>query len=182
MPLKLDDLGFLADIRIIASPNCDERPPDCSIELIVVHAISLPPGEFGGDGVLELFTNRLDPNAHPYYLAIAHLRVSAHFFIRRNGEIIQFVSCLGRAWHAGASLWRGRENCNDFSLGIELEGEDHMPFSDAQYTSLIDLCRLLRQTYPIAEITGHSDIAPSRKTDPGPYFDWPRLREALGWP
>ena len=182
MPLQLDDSGFVADIRVIASPNHDERPPDCAIELIVVHAISLPPGEFGGDGVLQLFTNHLDPNAHPYYLVIAHLRVSAHFFIRRDGEIIQFVSCLARAWHAGASLWRGRKNCNDFSLGIELEGDDDTPFSDVQYTSLIDLCRVLRQAYPIVEITGHSDIAPSRKTDPGPYFDWPRLREALAGP
>jgi AmpD protein len=147
--------------------------------LLVVHNISLPPGEFGGDGVLELFGNRLDPAAHPYYAGLAGLRVSAHFFIRRDGELIQFVATERRAWHAGASSWRGREACNDFSIGVELEGSDELPYADVQYTRLAELIRRLRRRYPLADLAGHSDIAPGRKTDPGAAFVWPRLQALL---
>jgi len=147
--------------------------------LIVIHNISLPPGRFGGSGIVDLFLNHLDPAAHPYYAGIAQLRVSAHFLIRRDGELIQFVACAQRAWHAGVSCWRGRERCNDFSLGIELEGSDEKPFEDAQYARLAALVRVLRGRYPIADIAGHSDIAPDRKTDPGPYFDWQRFHRLL---
>ncbi|MBI4194894.1 MAG: 1,6-anhydro-N-acetylmuramyl-L-alanine amidase AmpD [Betaproteobacteria bacterium] len=174
--MRIDEDGRVEGVRFIASPNCDERPAGCGVELVVVHAIGLPPGEFGGPGVIELFTNRLDPGAHPYYATIADLRVSAHFLIRRDGELIQFVSCDRRAWHAGASGWRGRERCNDFSIGVELEGSDETPFEDAQYEALAALTRALEARYPIAGIVGHSDIAPGRKTDPGPRFDWPRYR------
>jgi AmpD protein len=173
--VKLDAQGWLDGARRIPSPNHDPRPEGMAVELVVIHNISLPPGEFGGPGVEALFTNRLDPSAHPYYAAIAGLRVSAHFFIRRDGELIQFVPCGQRAWHAGASQWRGRERCNDFSLGIELEGADDQPFSDAQYDTLNRLLAVLKAAYPSADITGHSDIAPGRKTDPGPCFDWRRV-------
>jgi AmpD protein len=172
----LDGDGWLAGVRHIPSPNCDARPEGESITLVVIHNISLPPGEFGGAGVEELFTNRLDPTAHPYYETIKDLKVSAHFLIRRNGELIQFVPCSKRAWHAGLSSWRGRERCNDFSIGIELEGTDDLPFTDAQYAALNALLAILRAAYPIADVVGHADIAPGRKTDPGPCFDWRRLR------
>lgn len=158
------------------SPNCDLRPAGSAIELIVVHAISLPPGSFGGPGIVELFTNRLDPGAHPYYASIAAIAVSAHFLVRRDGELIQFVPCAQRAWHAGPSSWCGRERCNDFSIGIELEGCDEMPFEPPQYDALAALTLALKAHYPIADLVGHSDIAPGRKTDPGPHFDWPRYR------
>ena len=144
-----------------------------------MHAISLPPGEFGGSGIESLFLNRLDPAAHPYYAGIAHLRVAAHFLIRRDGELLQFVPCGKRAWHAGESSWRGRPRCNDYSIGIELEGTDEVAFEDAQYAVLADLARALRGAYPIADIAGHSDVAPGRKTDPGPCFDWPRFRALI---
>jgi AmpD protein len=143
--------------------------------MVVVHAISLPPGEFGGDGVERFFTNRLDPDAHPYYPQIQGLRVSAHFFIRRGGGIIQFVPCRLRAWHAGASRWQGRERCNDFSIGIELEGCDDLPFTDGEYDALGRLLQTLSAHFPIRDIVGHADIAPGRKTDPGPFFDWARM-------
>jgi len=173
----LDPAGWCADARRIDTPNCDARPPDTDITLLVIHNISLPPGEFGGPGVEQLFTNRLDPAAHPYYATIHSLRVSAHFFIRRDGELLQFVACGRRAWHAGASSWRGRERCNDFSIGVELEGSDDLPFTDAQYSRLDELIKLLRAAYPdLLDIAGHSDIAPGRKTDPGPYFDWSRVQ------
>lgn len=175
----LDAEGWLAGARRIASPNHDARPEGEAISLVVIHNISLPPGQFGGDGIVQLFTNRLDPTAHPYYAGIAPLRVSAHFLIRRRGELIQFVACGARAWHAGVSNWQGRERCNDFSIGIELEGTDDRPFTQAQYRRLAALVRTLRRAYPITGLTGHSDIAPGRKTDPGPYFDWPRLRRML---
>lgn len=172
----VDAEGWLAGVRHIRSPNCDARPDRTEISLLVLHNISLPPGEFGGDGVLALFTNRLDPAAHPYYATIKDLRVSAHFFIRRDGELIQFVSCTARAWHAGVSCWQGRERCNDFSLGIELEGTDDLPFTAAQYVALADLVAALRAAYPrLAGVAGHSEIAPGRKTDPGPCFDWSRI-------
>lgn len=173
--MKFDAEGWIDGIRHIPSPNCDERPAGKRVWLVVIHAISLPPGEFGGPGVIELFTNRLDPAAHPYYQGIRGLRVSAHFFIRRDGETIQFVPCSKRAWHAGVSSWRGRERCNDFSVGIELEGSDETPFTDAQYAALDDLLAALRAAYPIDDVVGHADIAPGRKTDPGPCFDWSRL-------
>lgn len=172
----IDDEGWLAGVRRIPSPNVDERPPGESVCLLVVHNISLPPGEFGGEGVINLFTNRLDPQAHPYYAGIKDLRVSAHFFIRRDGELIQFVPCDKRAWHAGISQWGGRERCNDFSIGVELEGTDDLPYSDAQYDSLAGLTARLKARYPLLDITGHADIAPGRKTDPGPSFDWARFR------
>jgi AmpD protein len=168
--------------RCLRSPNCDDRPADSAIELIVIHNISLPPGDFGGPGIIDLFCNRLDPAAHPYYATIADLRVSAHLLIRRDGELIQFVPCAQRAWHAGISSWCGRGRCNDFSIGIELEGADDVPFEDAQYDRLAVVTRLLRAHYPIADIVGHSDIAPGRKTDPGPHFDWTRYRGMIARP
>lgn len=174
----VDADGVVSGIRYVASPNCDERPANAAIDLVVIHNISLPPGEFGGDGIVRLFTNALDHSAHPYYELLRGLRVSAHFLIRRDGAAVQFVPCLKRAWHAGASAWEGRSQCNDFSIGIELEGSDHQPFADAQYETLGRLMRALRAAYPIRSVVGHSDIAPERKTDPGPAFDWRRFRAA----
>ncbi|TCJ15388.1 1,6-anhydro-N-acetylmuramyl-L-alanine amidase AmpD [Parasulfuritortus cantonensis] len=172
----LDAEGWLAGVRRLPSDNFDERPEDMAVELVVVHNISLPPGQFGGPGILELFGNRLDPAEHPFYATIKDLRVSAHFLIRRDGETIQFVACAKRAWHAGLSSWRERARCNDFAVGIELEGSDEQPFTDAQYVRLNELLGELYARYPIADVTGHSDIAPGRKTDPGPCFDWGRVR------
>jgi len=169
--------GWLSGARQIPSPNCDERPLAEPVRLVVIHAISLPPGEFGGDGIAALFTNRLDPEAHPYFREIEGLRVSAHFLVRRDGELIQFVSCSRRAWHAGVSSWMGRDRCNDFSIGIELEGCDQLAFEDAQYQVLNALLAELRKRYPIEAVVGHSDIAPGRKTDPGPNFSWHRLHD-----
>lgn len=177
--MKLDDAGLLAEARYLPSPNCDDRPVDAAIELLVIHNISLPPGEFGGDAIADLFLNRLDPQAHPYYEGIANLRVSSHFLIRRDGALLQFVPCAKRAWHAGLSQWCGRERCNDFSIGIELEGADDLPFSDAQYECLSVLARALYARYPVKASVGHSDIAPGRKTDPGPHFSWTRYFSAL---
>jgi len=178
--IEIDASGLAAGVRQIPSPNCDDRPNPRDIALIVVHGISLPPGEYGGEGIIELFTNRLDPAAHPYYASIASLRVSAHFLIRREGALVQFVPCSRRAWHAGASCWNGRERCNDFSIGIELEGTDDEPYTDAQYDTLIALIDALCARYPIEDVVGHGDIAPGRKTDPGPAFDWTRLGRAVG--
>ena len=165
--------------RLVESPNQDERPPGTEISLLVVHSISLPPGEYGGDAIERLFTNRLDPAAHPYFREIAGLRVSSHFLIRRDGELVQFVPPERRAWHAGVSSWRGRERCNDFSIGVELEGSDEGDFTDAQYLRLIELVQSLKAALPLRDIAAHSDVAPGRKTDPGPRFDWPRLLKAL---
>ena len=176
--MRIDAQGLLVGGEYIPSPNCNGRPAG-AIELLVIHNISLPPGEFGGDGVRQLFTNTLDANAHPYYQTIACLKVSAHFFVRRNGDIVQFVPCLKRAWHAGESCWQGRTRCNDFSLGIELEGSDIVPFTNAQYDALHRLTKALRAIYPIRGIAGHRDIAPQRKTDPGDCFDWARYLAAL---
>jgi len=162
-------------MRIVESPNQDERPPGVEVSLAVVHSISLPPGEYGGDAIERLFTNRLDPAAHPYFESIAHLRVSSHFLVRRDGALVRFVPVERRAWHAGASSWRGRSGCNDFSVGIELEGTDKSPFADPQYTALAALLTDLRTRLPLRDIAGHSEIAPGRKTDPGPQFDWSRL-------
>lgn len=173
-----DDAGWLYAARQVPSPNCDERPADETVRLVVIHAISLPPEEFGGPGIIQLFTNCLDPEAHPYFREIQDLRVSAHFLVRRDGELIQFVPCSRRAWHAGVSNWLGRENCNDFSIGIELEGCDQLPFEDAQYLTLNRLLAELHRRYSMEAVVGHSDIAPGRKTDPGPCFDWSRVRDA----
>lgn len=170
-----DPAGWLRGAQRISSPNHDARPPGTVVSLLVLHAISLPPGEFGGDAVSDFFTNRLDRTAHPYFAAIADRRVSAHFFIRRDGHLIQFVSCLDRAWHAGLSCWRGREGCNDFSLGVELEGDDSSAYTEPQYATLNGLIAALRGRFPLATCAGHGDIAPGRKTDPGPYFEWTRL-------
>lgn len=176
--MEIDAQGMLVGGEYIPSPNCDDRP-DGEIGLLVIHNISLPPGEFGGDAVQQLFTNTLKACDHPYYQAIANLKVSAHFFVRRDGGITQFVPCSKRAWHAGISCWQGRERCNDFSIGIELEGCDTAPFADAQYIALTHLTLALRSRYPACGITGHSNIAPLRKTDPGPYFDWQRYLTGL---
>jgi AmpD protein len=179
LQLRIDTHGLLSGCEYIPSPNCDDRPADM-IELLVIHNISLPPDEFGGDDVQRLFTNTLDVTAHPYYPTIAGLKVSAHFFVRRDGQIVQFVPCWKRAWHAGESCWQGASRCNDFSIGIELEGSDVVPFTDAQYAALSRLTCSLRAAYPIRGIAGHSDIAPQRKTDPGPCFDWLRFLVSLG--
>jgi len=153
------------------------------VELVVLHNISLPPGRFGGPGVEQLFTNRIDPDQHPFYREIAGLRVSAHFFLRRDGTLVQFVSCRQRAWHAGVSRWRGREKCNDFSIGIEIEGTDERPYTQRQYARLRGLVALLAAAFPsIGGVAGHSEIAPGRKTDPGPSFDWARFMREAGVP
>jgi AmpD protein len=174
--LVIDDRGYANLARQIRSPNRDARPSGTFVTLVVIHGISLPPGEFGGDAIARLFTNRLDPMAHPYYASIAHLHVSSHFLVRRDGRLVQFVSCNERAWHAGISRFRGRAHCNDFSIGVELEGTDHLPYEAAQYAMLVRLLKALARRYPIRHVAGHSDIAPERKTDPGPAFDWARLR------
>lgn len=173
-PFFLDDSGWINAARRVPSPNCDDRPAGESISLIVVHAISLPPNVFGRGDVDRLFTNTLDPDAHPFFASIADLRVSAHFLIARDGGLTQYVSCRQRAWHAGVSAWGGRERCNDFSLGIELEGCDTQAFSDQQYAVLRSLVSILKAHYPVKDVQGHSAIAPMRKTDPGPFFDWRR--------
>lgn len=169
------DGGWLEGVSWQPSPNFGKRPDDTAVSLIVIHNISLPPNEFGGSWVEDFFLNRLDPSAHPYFATIADLRVSAHFYIRRDGRIVQFVGCDFRAWHAGQSCWCERENCNDYSIGIELEGSDSQPFSVDQYAALWPLLEGLRGRYPLLSIAGHSHVAPGRKTDPGPYFDWPEL-------
>lgn len=181
--MRIDAAGWLAGsddapVEHLPSPNFDERASG-EIDLLVIHNISLPPDEFGGDGVQRLFTNTLDRNAHPYYRTIPEGRVSSHFYIRRDGHLIQFVSCLQRAWHAGLSRWQGRARCNDFAIGIELEGSDFVPFTAAQYAVLHDLTLALRAAFPLKGIAGHSHIAPGRKTDPGPYFDWMRYLTGL---
>lgn len=166
----------------VPSPNCDARPGNSPIDLLVIHAISLPAGEFGGPWITDLFCNRLDASAHPDFADIGQLTVSAHVLIRRDGEIIQYVPFQQRAWHAGQSHFQGRETCNDFSIGIELEGCDNKGFETVQYQTLARLAHTLMRHYPgitPERITGHSDIAPGRKTDPGPHFDWQRLRQLL---
>ncbi len=181
--LSVDRLRHrLRGVDFVASPNCDARPEPADISLLVVHAISLPPGEFGGPWIGRLFTNRLDPATHPYFEQIKQLKVSAHACIFRDGSITQYVPFNQRAWHAGESVCEGRTRCNDFSIGIELEGCDDRPFENAQYRALARLARVLLRAYPgitPARIVGHSDIAPGRKTDPGPCFDWPRFRSEL---
>ncbi|MBS0338669.1 MAG: 1,6-anhydro-N-acetylmuramyl-L-alanine amidase AmpD [Proteobacteria bacterium] len=177
--MRLAPDGVVAGARFVASPNCDDRPPGTAISLLVVHSISLPPGRFGGDSVERLFTNTLDESADPYFAGLRGLKVSAHFFVRRDGALVQFVPVGRRAWHAGASAWRGRERCNDFSVGVELEGADDRPFEAAQYRRLAGLARALQAALPLTDVAAHSDVAPARKTDPGPSFDWPRFLSLL---
>jgi AmpD protein len=182
--MRIDrETGRVVGVRFVASPNQDARPVSVDVELVVVHGISLPPGGFGGPWIERLFTNTLDPGAHPYFRTIADLRVSAHALIRRDGEVIQYVPFGRRAWHAGVSRWGGRERVNDASVGIELEGTGETPYEEVQYERLAELIRALAVVYPgitPEHVVGHSDVAPGRKSDPGPAFDWPRLRALLG--
>ncbi len=174
--------GLIRPAEQCPSPNQDDRPEGCEPELIIIHSISLPPGEFGGPCVEQLFTNRLDWDAHPYFAEIRDLKVSSHVFIRRDGSLIQFVPFSRRAWHAGASCYRDREDCNDFSIGIELEGEDETPYADSQYEVLVKTVSALQATYTTLSarrIAGHCDVSPDRKSDPGPAFDWLRLYDGL---
>jgi AmpD protein len=174
--------GWFADAERIDSPNFGARPAGTDVTLVVLHSISLPPGDYGGDAVERLFTNRLDWDAHPYFRSIRGATVSAHFFIRRDARLLQFVSCDARAWHAGASIWRGRNGCNDFSIGIELEGLEGGSFEPAQYRRLASLLRALRRAYPTLDaVVGHEHVAPGRKHDPGAGFDWAALQRRLRW-
>lgn len=172
--------GLLGQARQVVSPNCDDRPPHTDIELVVIHGISLPPGEFGGPWINALFTNTLDTQAHEFFYQLVGLRVSTHLLIQRDGALIQYVPFHRRAWHAGQSVYLGRSRCNDFSIGIELEGTDTIPYTDSQYHQLASVLRGLRQVYPKAkDVVGHADVAPGRKTDPGPAFDWQKLQKLL---
>ena len=181
-PSHLWDQGWYAPAQRLDSPNFGPRPAGACIDLLVIHSISLPPGQYGGQEVQALFTNQLDWDAHPYFAQIRGLQVSSHFYIRRDGSLWQFVSADDRAWHAGQSEYRGRPQCNDDSIGIELEGLEGNVFEDAQYAQLSQLCLALHQNYPIAHVAGHEHIAPGRKHDPGKGFDWRRLKLALGLP
>ena len=175
--------GWYGAARRVPSPNCSPRPAGASIELVLIHSISLPPGRYGGDSIERLFTNRLgDNDAHPYYARLRGLRVSSHFLVRRDGELLQFVGCDDAAWHAGESNWHGRRGCNDFSVGVEIEGLEGLGFEAPQYERLVVLLRALAERCPIRGVAGHEDVAPGRKLDPGPGFDWLRVRSALGWP
>ncbi|MEQ1659203.1 MAG: 1,6-anhydro-N-acetylmuramyl-L-alanine amidase AmpD [Hylemonella sp.] len=176
------DGGWYRFARRLESPNFGPRPADAVVDLLLIHSISLPPGQYGGDEVQRLFTNTLDWNAHPYFKSIEGMQVSSHFYIRRNGELWQFVSCNERAWHAGVSCYRGRDNCNDDSVGIELEGLEGESFEAGQYETLGSLCAALGQRYPVQHIAGHEHVAPGRKADPGPGFQWAVLQQSLGWP
>lgn len=174
--------GWYRHAGVLASPNCNPRPEGVSIDLVVIHSISLPPGEFDNGNVQRLFTNQLDWDAHPYFQGIRGLKVSSHFFISRTGKLWQFVSCNDRAWHAGESAYRGRSQCNDDSIGIELEGLEGNTFESPQYDTLCSLCAALAQRYPISHIAGHEHIAPGRKNDPGQGFDWVLLQNSLALP
>ena len=174
--------GWYRFARRADSPNFGPRPVGVQPDLLVIHSISLPPGQYGGDQVQQLFCNTLDWDTHPYFQSIRGLQVSAHFYVRRGGELWQFVSCDQRAWHAGASSHQGRGDCNDFSIGIELEGLEGQSFEPPQYEALASLAAAISQAYPIGQVTGHEHIAPGRKHDPGAGFDWPALRRSLGWP
>lgn len=181
-PQPLWQAGWYRFARHLPSPNHGPRPDGTAVSLVVIHAISLPPGEYGGGHVQQLFSNQLDWDAHPYFQSIRGLQVSAHFFIGRTGELWQFVSADARAWHAGVSSFRGRANCNDYSIGIELEGRDDSGFEPAQYDTLASVCAAIAAAYPVEDLTGHEHVAPGRKQDPGPGFNWPALQRALGWP
>jgi AmpD protein len=174
--------GWWRGARRCDSPNFGPRPEGTVVDLAIIHSISLPPGVYGGDGVERLFTNRIQWDAHPYYGRVRGLRVSSHFLVRRDGEVVQFVSADQRAWHAGPSSWRGRGNCNDYSIGIELEGLEGERFEQAQYPVLAALLQAIAQRYPVTQIAGHEHVAPGRKIDPGAGFDWSSLRTALQWP
>jgi len=174
--------GWWSPARFVASPNFGLRPAGMAVELVVLHSISLPPGVYGGDAIERLFTNRLDPSAHPYFAQIAGLKVSAHFLLRREGVLLQFVSCDRRAWHAGQSSWRGRDNCNDWSIGIELEGLEGHEFEPLQYLALASLLQAIARRYPVREVVGHEQVAPGRKHDPGAGFDWSALCRQPGFP
>lgn len=178
-PFNIAADGWCGEALHAASPNFDARPADAGIDLLVIHNISLPPGQFGGAFITDLFTNRLDCDAHPYFDRLRALLVSAHFLIRRDGAVMQFVSANDRAWHAGLSSFGGRERCNDFSIGIELEGSDFEPFAAPQYRMLAALTHALQNRYPLTDVAGHEHVAAGRKTDPGPFFDWARYRRAL---
>ncbi|MDA0224947.1 MAG: 1,6-anhydro-N-acetylmuramyl-L-alanine amidase AmpD [Proteobacteria bacterium] len=181
--MRIGSSGVAEGVRQCPSPNCDDRPHGLPVSLLVVHAISLPPGTYGGDSIERLFTNCLDPQEHPYFREIAALKVSAHFLLRRGGELVQFVPVSRRAWHAGISAWRGRTGCNDMSVGVELEGAEDDAFTHAQYTRFAELGAALRGALPIRNIAAHSDLAPGRKADPGRSFDWERvLRTLAGYP
>jgi AmpD protein len=177
--MKLAPDGWVEGARRVPSPNRDARPAGAGISLLLLHSSSLPPREYGGDAIERLFTNTLDPKAHPYFAEIAELEVSSHFLVRRDGALVQFVPVHERAWHAGASAWRGRECCNDFSVGIELEGADDGPFESVQYVRVSELIHALRARLPLRDIAAHSEVAPGRKTDPGTHFDWARLLAGL---
>jgi AmpD protein len=181
--VKLDpQCDWLEGVQRVLSPNCDERPEGTRISLVIVHGISLPPGEFGGPWIDQLFTNRLDRGGHPYFEEIAHLRVSTHLLVRRDGEVVQYVPFSKRAWHAGMSCFQDKVACNDFSIGIELEGEDETPYTEKQYQVLAKLIAVLREAYPAIgddAVVGHCDVAPGRKTDPGLAFDWQHLNQLL---
>jgi N-acetyl-anhydromuramoyl-L-alanine amidase len=181
-PRPLWEGGWYAFARRLDSPNFGPRPAGAQVDLLVVHSISLPPGRYGGGEVQQLFTNALDWEADPYFKTIEGTAVSAHFYITRSGELWQFVSCDDRAWHAGTSSWQGRDNCNDYSVGVELEGLEGGPFEPPQYEALASLCAAIAQRYPIEHVAGHEHIAPGRKGDPGAGFDWQRLRASLAWP
>lgn len=184
--MRIDpDKGLLAGARQVVSPNCDDRPSGVTVDLLIVHGMSLPPGVFGGPYIDQLFTNSLDRDEHPYFATIADRRVSAHLLIRRDGELVQYVPFRRRAWHAGTSSFDGRDNCNDFSIGVELEGADDTPYTGIQYRRLAELYQALRVVFPALlpdRVVGHRDVAPGRKTDPGPSFDWTRLRQLLNAP
>jgi len=174
--------GLLLGARQEPSPNCDDRPAGCGINLIVIHSISLPPGEYGGPWIDHLFTNRLDPGVHPYFTEMAHLKVSSHLLIRRDGEVVQYVPFTKRAWHAGESCYKGQSACNDYSIGIELEGQDTEPYTASQYDQLVEVVQVLVEAFPdltMRRIAGHCHIAPQRKKDPGPAFDWRYLHARL---
>lgn len=174
--------GWMPHARHVRSPNFDDRPDGMPVDLLVMHCIALPPRQYGGDAIERLFCNRLDPNEHPAFAPLVGLKVSAHFVVQRDGVLTQYVSCAQRAWHAGASSFTGRNRCNDFSIGIELEGSDDAPFEPAQYETLIALGSDLLSRYPLRAVVGHSDIAPGRKTDPGTGFDWTQLKNGLALP
>ena len=183
MDLQVDlDTGLMRGVRQVASPNCDSRPAGVEADLIVIHGISLPPGEFGGPWIERLFTNTLPAEIHPYFAEVASMRVSSHLVVQRDGALTQYVSFTDRAWHAGQSIYRGREACNDFSVGLELEGTDTLSYEEAQYDALAEVVAALCAAYPrlsADRLVGHSDIAPGRKPDPGPAFDWPRARRLI---
>jgi N-acetyl-anhydromuramoyl-L-alanine amidase len=174
--------GWLARAQRLISPNFGKRPSESTIDTVILHSISLPPGQYGGQEVQALFTNQLNWDAHPYFQQIRGMQVSSHFYIRRDGQLWQFVSCDERAWHAGRSSFAGRDNCNDYSIGIELEGLEGETFESEQYTQLAELLHNLRAHYPIAQVLGHEHVAAGRKLDPGPGFDWPQLQKTVAWP